>query len=82
VERYKVTVERRRNAVGAMITVSEAVVVVTVGKERMLNVSESRDFEADADQGPVNALSRALAKDLGSYQALVRDKGAHHQWRD
>ena len=73
VERYRVSVERRKNAVGEQITVSEAVVVVQVGEERMMSVSESRDREADADQGPVNALSRALAKDLGPYQALIQD---------
>ena len=58
---------------GERITVSEAVVVVQVGDERMMSVSESRDREADADQGPVNALSRALAKDLGPYQAHIAD---------
>ena len=73
VERYRVSVERRKNAVGERITVSEAVVVVQVGDERMMSVSESRDREADADQGPVNALSRALAKDLGPYQAHIAD---------
>ena len=73
VERYRVTVERRKNARGAMITVSEAVVVLDVGGQRMMSVSESRDREADADQGPVNALSRALAKDLGPYQAIIDD---------
>ncbi len=73
VERYRVTVERRKNARGDLITVSEAVVVVDVAGERMMSVSESRDREADADQGPVNALSRALAKDLGPYQAMIDD---------
>lgn len=73
VERYRVAVERRKNAVGEMITVSEAVVVVNVGSQRMMSVSESRDREADADQGPVNALSRALAKDLGPYQKHIED---------
>ena len=73
VERYRVSVERRKNAIGEQITVSEAIVVVQVGQERMMSVSESRDRESDADQGPVNALSRALAKDLGPYQAHIQD---------
>ena len=73
VERFRVMVERRKNARGEMITVSEAVVVVQIGEERMMSVSESRDRETDRDQGPVNALWRALAKDLGPYQAHIND---------
>ncbi|MEO1000688.1 MAG: citramalate synthase, partial [Pseudomonadota bacterium] len=42
VERYRVTVERRRNARDEEITVSEAVVVVRVGGARVMSVSESR----------------------------------------
>ncbi|TWI38009.1 citramalate synthase [Paracoccus sulfuroxidans] len=72
VERYRVTVERRRNALGQRISVSEAVVVVGIGSERMLSVSESMDDEGH-DRGPVNALWRALAKDLGPYQAAIDD---------
>ncbi|WP_424933418.1 citramalate synthase [Amaricoccus macauensis] len=71
VERYRVTVERRLDAAGEPVTVSEAVVVVRIGDERMMSVSESRDPESHADQGPVNALSRALAKDLGPYQTSI-----------
>ncbi|NKB27467.1 MAG: citramalate synthase [Rhodobacteraceae bacterium] len=67
VERYRVSIER----VGK-ITVSEAVVAVVIDGERFLSVSESRD-EDGSDQGPVNALSRALAKDLGRYQAAIDD---------
>ena len=70
VERYRVTVERRRNALGQRISVSEAVVVVGIGTQRMLSVSESMDTEGH-DRGPVNALWRALAKDLGPYQASI-----------
>jgi 2-isopropylmalate synthase len=73
VERYRVTVERRRNPDGAPVTVSEAVVVVRFGAERMMSVSESQDPVTHADQGPVNALSRALRKDLGPYQAFIDD---------
>lgn len=72
VERYRVTVERRRNAKGERISVSEAVVVVQLGQERTLSVSESFD-ETGADRGPVNALWRALAKDLGPYQRAIDD---------
>ncbi|MBI1492168.1 citramalate synthase [Halocynthiibacter styelae] len=72
VERYRVTIERRKNARGEMVTVSEAVVVVQIGAERMLSVSESVDGNGN-DRGPVNALSNALAKDLGPYQASIDD---------
>jgi 2-isopropylmalate synthase len=73
VERYRVTVERRRNPDGATVTVSEAVVVARFGPERVMSVSESQDPLTHADQGPVNALSRALRKDLGPYQAFIDD---------
>ena len=66
-------VERRLNAMGETITVSEAVVVARFGRERVMSVSESQDPVGHADQGPVNALARALAKDLGPYQALIAD---------
>ena len=72
VERYRVTIERRKNALGKRISVSEAVVVVQIGGQRMLSVSESIGPEGD-DLGPVNALWRALAKDLGPYQAAISD---------
>ncbi len=73
VERYRVTVERRHNALGETVTVSEAVVVARFGEERVMSVSESQDPVTQSDQGPVNALSRALAKDLGPYQAYIED---------
>ena len=72
VERYRVTVERRKNALGDRISVSEAVVVVRIGDDRMLSVSESMGDDGH-DRGPVNALWRALAKDLGPYQAAIDD---------
>lgn len=73
VERYRVIVERRRNANGQQISVSEAVVVVELRGQRVMSVSESHG-EADADdRGPVNALWRALGKDLGPYQAAIDD---------
>ena len=71
VERYRVSVERRTNAKGEQVSVSEAIVVVHVDGERMISASESQDPISKQDQGPVNALSRALFKDLGSYQGLI-----------
>ncbi|MBS0563466.1 MAG: citramalate synthase [Proteobacteria bacterium] len=72
VKRYRVTVERRKNKYDRMVTLSEAVVVVKIGGQKMLSVSESMD-ETGSDRGPVNALSKALAKDLGPYQACIDD---------
>jgi 2-isopropylmalate synthase len=72
VKRYRVTVERRKNKRDEMVSLSEAVVVVKVGGEKKLSVSESMD-ETGRDRGPVNALARALAKDLGPYQPLIED---------
>ncbi|GHD99801.1 2-isopropylmalate synthase [Defluviimonas sp. 20V17] len=72
VKRYRVTVERRKNKRDRMVTLSEAVVVVKIGDEKKLSVSESMD-EMGADRGPVNALSKALGKDLGPYQACIDD---------
>ncbi|MDG3040091.1 citramalate synthase [Roseicyclus marinus] len=72
VKRYKVTVERRKNKYDRMVSLSEAVVVVKIGEEKMLSVSESMD-EAGTDRGPVNALAKALAKDLGPYQRYIDD---------
>jgi len=72
VKRYRVTVERRKNKYDRMITLSEAVVVVKIGGQKMLSVSESMD-ETGSDRGPVNALAKALAKDLGPYQACIDD---------
>ncbi|MCA3444802.1 MAG: citramalate synthase [Rhodobacter sp.] len=72
VKRYRVTVERRKNKYNRMVSLSEAVVVVKIGGRKMLSVSESMD-EAGTDRGPVNALAKALAKDLGPYQAVIDD---------
>ncbi|MGV8952111.1 MAG: citramalate synthase [Cypionkella sp.] len=72
VKRYRVTVERRKNKYDRMVSLSEAVVVVKIGDQKMLSVSESMD-ESGTDRGPVNALSKALAKDLGPYQAVIDD---------
>ncbi len=72
VKRYRVTVERRRNKRNEVVSLSEAVVVVKIGGEKMLSVSESMD-ENGSDRGPVNALARALVKDLGPYQDAIAD---------
>ncbi|WP_224814654.1 citramalate synthase [Hasllibacter sp. MH4015] len=72
VKRYKVTVERRKNKYDRMVSLSEAVVVVKIGDDKKLSVSESMD-ETGSDRGPVNALSKALAKDLGPYQQFIDD---------
>ena len=65
VESFRVQVERRFNAVGDVVTISEAVVKVDVDGERLLSVAEGN--------GPVNALDRALRKDLGKFQSRIDD---------
>jgi 2-isopropylmalate synthase len=72
VKRYRVTVERRKNKYDRMISLSEAVVVVKIGDRKMMSVSDSMD-DTGQDHGPVNALSKALSKDLGPYQACIDD---------
>ncbi|MFY0691255.1 MAG: citramalate synthase [Paracoccaceae bacterium] len=72
VKRYKVTVERRKNKYDRTVSLSEAVVVVKIRGEKKLSVSESLDASG-SDRGPVNALARALAKDLGPYQKAIED---------
>jgi 2-isopropylmalate synthase len=65
VERFRVDVERRHNANGELISVSEAVVKVRIGSEILISASEGK--------GPVNALDVALRKDLGKYQPFIED---------
>jgi 2-isopropylmalate synthase len=65
VESYKVMVEQRHNALGELVTISEAVVKVVVDGARFLSVGEGN--------GPINALDQALRKDLGRYQHLIED---------
>jgi 2-isopropylmalate synthase len=65
VESFRVMVERRHNAVGNLVTVSEATVKVRIDGETMLSVGEGN--------GPVNALDTALRKDLGRYQSYISD---------
>jgi 2-isopropylmalate synthase len=72
VERYRVNAERRLNSRGEMSHLSEASVVVQIGGERFLSVSEGIT-DTGEDGGPVNALSKALVKDLGPYQSFIED---------
>ena len=65
VESFRVIVERRHNAVGDLVTVSEAVVKLNVGGETFHNVGSGN--------GPVNALDHALRKDLGRYSSYLQD---------
>ena len=63
VERFKVNVERRYNAIGELVTVAEAIVKVRIGDEVLISAAEGN--------GPVNALDLALRKDLGKYQSII-----------
>jgi len=65
VDRFRVIVEKRHNASGELVTVSEAMVRVRVDGETYYNV--------DFGQGPVDALSNALRKDLGKYSGFLAD---------
>ncbi|MEQ9640260.1 MAG: citramalate synthase [Alphaproteobacteria bacterium] len=65
IESFRVMVERRFNAVGELVTVSEATVKTTVDGETYLSVAEGN--------GPVNALDQALRKDLGRFAPLIED---------
>ncbi len=67
VDSFRVMVERRHNASGELVTVSEAIVKVFVNgdAEPLWSVSEGN--------GPVNALDFALRKDLGRYQKYIAD---------
>ncbi|MCR9213493.1 MAG: citramalate synthase [Proteobacteria bacterium] len=65
VESFRVQVERRHNARGDLVSVTDAVVKVLVDGERYLSVGEGN--------GPVNALDTALRKDLGKYSEYIDD---------
>ncbi len=64
VERYRALVERRYNARGDLVTVSEAVVKCIVDGETILSAGEGN--------GPVNALDNALRSDLGRYSRYLQ----------
>jgi 2-isopropylmalate synthase len=63
VTQFDVNVEQRNNAKGERVTVTMAVVKVKVGNDNMISAAEGN--------GPVNALDRALRKDLGQYQKYI-----------
>ncbi|GLK69538.1 citramalate synthase [Hansschlegelia plantiphila] len=65
VESFRVMVERRHNAHGELVTMSEAVVKVIVDGQPLITAAEGI--------GPVNALDVALRKDLGRYQPFIAD---------
>ncbi len=67
VDSFRVMVEKRHNALGKLVTVSEATVKVFIdgGEEPVWSVAEGN--------GPVNALDQALRKDLGRYQGHIQD---------
>jgi 2-isopropylmalate synthase len=65
VESYRASVERRHNARGEQITVTEAVVKLRVDGNLLMSVAEGN--------GPVNALDLALRKDLGKYSDRIGD---------
>lgn len=65
VESYRTQVERRYNSKGEIRTISEAVVKVIIDERQILSVAEG--------DGPVNALDRALRKDLGKFRVDIAD---------
>ncbi|HUO97132.1 MAG TPA: citramalate synthase [Rhizomicrobium sp.] len=65
VDSFRVIVEKRHNAAGDLVTISEATVRVRVDGEMFYNV--------DVGHGPVDALSNALRKDLGKYSGYLSD---------
>jgi 2-isopropylmalate synthase len=65
VESYRTSVERRHNARGELITVSEAVVKIRIDDVQLMSVAEGN--------GPVNALDLAMRKDLGKYSQRIDD---------
>jgi 2-isopropylmalate synthase len=66
VDSFRVMVEKRHNALGKLVTVSEATVKVFVDDaEPLWSVAEGN--------GPVHALDQALRKDLGRYQGYIKD---------
>jgi 2-isopropylmalate synthase len=65
VESFRVIVERRHDARGDLVTVSEAVVKLVIDGQVFHNVGTGN--------GPVNALDDALRKDLGKYSQMLSD---------
>ncbi len=65
VEGFRVNVERRFDANGRLKTFAEAVVKVDVNGDKRMSVAEGN--------GPVNALDKALRKDLGELSGYIND---------
>ena len=65
VKSFKVTVERKTNADGRAVTISDGVVDLDVAGQKLHNVGSGT--------GPVDALDAALRKDLGKYSDLLAD---------
>ena len=65
VDRFSVNVERRHNALGELVSFSEAIVKLTIDGASLISAAEGN--------GPVNALDLALRKDLGKYQSYIAD---------
>ncbi len=65
VESYRTSIERRHNAKGEKVTVSEAVVKIRIDGQMLMSVAEGN--------GPVNALDLAMRKDLGKYSKRIAD---------
>ena len=65
VDSFRIGVERRYNAIGDLVTMSEAVVKINIDGETRMSVAEG--------QGPVNALDLALRKDLGPLQDRIKN---------
>ena len=67
VDSFRVMVERRHNAVGDLVTVSEASVKIHIqGTDDVL-------WSMGEGNGPVNALDQALRRDLGRYQKHIQN---------
>ena len=62
---FRVMIERRFNALGERVTVSEAIVKTRVDGQDIHSVGEG--------VGPVDALDEALRKDLGGYSKFLED---------
>lgn len=71
VQRFRVNVESHHLTDNVSKSESEAVVVIKIGNERKISVSEG--LTDNLDSGPVHALSKALQRDLGPYQKFISD---------
>lgn len=65
IDSFRTLVERRYNAKGELVTMSEATVKLTIDGEEIMSVGEGN--------GPVNALDAALRKDLGRFSPYIDD---------